>query len=304
MQLHIIALASVEGKPPVSTVTAFEGLTAAASIYLAAGIAERFAAVGAPVATIAKPALDSEEIDDDRIVNLGRLNAKIAGEVVEAYAAGNRPLLLGGTCSHLIGMIAGLQQVHGAGVRLGLLWLDAHGDFNTPNTSLSGMLGGMPVAVTAGLCFPVWREGAGQLVPLPTNRIVMVDVRNLDPAEETLIRATDVEIARFGPSFAIDPVTAAIDRLASEVDVLYVHVDADILDASLQPNHPTAEPNGPDLETVQRVVAHAFSTGIIGAFGVVSVNPTGPDGAISVASGTAVLVAGVERWAMEHTHTV
>lgn len=297
MNLHVIALSSVEGKPPVSTSTAFEGLTAASSAYLEAGIVEDFAAAGAPVAKIAKPQLGAAEIDENRIVNLGRLNAKIAGEVVEAHAAGSWPLLLGGTCSHLVGMIAGLQRIHGAGARLGLLWLDAHGDFNTPRTTLSGMLGGMPVAVTAGLCYPVWREGAGQLTPLPTNRIVMVDVRNLDPAEETLIRATDVEIAHFGPGFDTGPVTEAIDRLASEVDVLYVHVDADILDASLQPNHPTAEPNGPGLETVQEVLAHAFSTGKVGAFGVVSVNPTGPDGSISLASGTTVLVTGVEQWA-------
>lgn len=303
MQLHVIAMSSIERKP-AAIASAFEGLSEASSVYLEAGIAERFAAAGAPVAAIARPVLEADEMNEDQIVNLGRLNAKVAAEVVAAHAAGNQPLLLGGNCSYLVGMIAGLQQVHGPGARLGLLWLDAHGDFNTPKTTLSGMLGGMPVAVTAGLCFPVWREGAGQLAPLPTNRIVMVDVRNLDPAEETLIRATDVEIARFGPDFDIEPVTNAIDRLASEIDVLYVHVDADILDASLQPNHPTAEPNGPDLGTVQRVVAHAFSTGKSGAFGVVSVNPTGPDGPISVASGTAVLVAGVERWAAEHNHAV
>lgn len=300
MNLHIIALSTVEGRPASQIQSAFDGLTAASSAYLETGIVEAFAAAGGQVSTLAKPTLDGAELAEDRIVNLGRMNAKIAAEVVAAHNAGSKPVLLGGTCSHLIGMIAGLQQIYGDDTRLGLLWLDAHGDFNTPRTSLSGMLGGMPVAVTAGLCFPQWREIAGQRSPLPTNRIVMVDVRNLDPAEETLIRATDVTVARFGPEFALAPVTRAIDRLVSEIDVLYVHVDADILDASLQPNHPTAEPNGPDLETVQAVLSHAFSTANVGAFGVVSVNPTGPDGPISLASGTAVLVHGITQWNAEN----
>lgn len=304
MNLHVIALSSVEGKPPVPPATKFEGLAAASAAYLDGGISAEFGKAGAPVGELAQPMLAPGEIDDDRIANLGRLNAKIASEVIEAHAAGRAPLLMGGTCSHLIGMIAGLQQIHGASARIGLLWLDAHGDFNTPRTTLSGMLGGMPVAVTAGLCHPEWREGAGQLAPLPTNRIVMIDVRNLDPAEEALIRATDIEIARFSPEFALDPVTGAIDRLASEVDHLYLHVDADILDATLQPNHPTAEPGGPGLVTVQETLAHAFGTRKVRAFGVVSVNPTGPEGHVSLASGTALLVEGIHYWSAVSSNAV
>ena len=88
-----------------------------------------------------------------------------------------------------------MQQAHGADARIGLVWFDAHGDFNTPRTTLSGMLGGMPVAVSAGLGWPHWRELAKQAAPLPTDRIVMVDVRNLDAPEEQLVRATDIVIA-------------------------------------------------------------------------------------------------------------
>jgi arginase family enzyme len=154
----------------------------------------------------------------------------------------------------------------------------------------------MPVAVAAGLCLPEWREGGGQLVPLPAERIVMVDVRNLDEAEERLIRATSVEIARFGPEFNITPVTEAIDRLAARCDLLYVHVDADILDESLQPNHPTAEPDGPTLEPVIAVLRHAFATGKVGAFAVVSVNPDGEAGQISLESGMRMVEEGVRAW--------
>jgi arginase len=292
--LHLIALHTVDGTPPKGE--RYSGLAGAADAYLAGGIVDRLADVGGQVELIAEPSLDPSELDADPIVNLGRLNAKVAASVVAAIQANAAPVLLGGTCSHLIGMIAGMQQAYGRDLRLGLLWLDAHGDFNTPYTSYSGMLGGMPVAVAAGLCHPAWRELAGQQAPLPANRIVMVDVRNLDDREEVLIRSTDVTIARFGESFDTAPVEAAIDRLAVDCDLIYVHVDADILDASLQPNHPTAEADGPDLATVIRVLDYAFATGKASGFGVVSVNPTGPEGAVSMASGTEMVIAGTKAW--------
>lgn len=295
MELHVVAMTCVEGARQAGSRAA--GLADAAEAYLADGILDAFARAGAPAGVVAKPALTPGEESDDPVTNLGRINAKIAAEVTAALRAETAPLLLGGTCCHLVGMIAGLQHVYGPDARIGLLWLDAHGDFNTPRTSHSQMLGGMPVATSAGLCLPAWRAVAGQRAPLPTDRIVMVDVRNLDPEEEALIRATDVTVARFGPGFDTAPVDAAIDALSADCDHLYVHVDADILDGSLQPNHPTVEPNGPDVATVSRVLARAFGAGKARAFGVVSVNPNGDDGAVSLASGRALLVDGVAAWA-------
>ena len=64
----------------------------------------------------------------------------------------------------------------------------------------------------------------------------------------------------------------------------------------MQPNHPTAEPNGPDLAAVHRVLRAAFATGLVRAFGVVSVNPTGPEGEISLRSGMDMIVGGVSAW--------
>jgi hypothetical protein len=75
-----------------------------------------------------------------------------------------------------------LQATHSAGV---LLWLDAHGDCKPPRTTRWGMLGGMPVAVCAGLAHPNWRERSQIVMPMPTDRILMVDVRDLDPHGST-----------------------------------------------------------------------------------------------------------------------
>jgi arginase len=288
------------GVPVVEATTGAKGraagLAEAADAYLAAGLVERIQTLGVEVTQTQRPILPAERISGDPIVNLGRYNALVAKAVAEGIASGEAPVLAGGTCSHLIGMLAGLQIGLGPGPRIGLVWLDAHGDFNTPRTSHSGMLGGMPVAVSAGLCLAPWREKAGMTAPIPTNRIVMVDVRNLDKAEAELIRTTDVTVAKFGASWKTDAIATAIQQLAERVDVLYLHVDADILDASLQPNHPTAEPDGPDVRTVLSVIRVAVATGKVCAYGVVSVNPTGPEGSTSLESGLELVLGGISRW--------
>lgn len=272
------------------------GLEQASDAYLAAGLSDNLSRIGAPVASVARLVLPDDILTADPVLNLGRYNALVAEAVAAGIAGGAAPLLAGGTCNHLIGMLAGLQRAHGASARIGLVWFDAHGDFNTPRTTPSGMLGGMPVATAAGLCHAPWRELAGQAVPLPTDRIVFVDVRNLDPEEAALVHASDAAVVSLHPDRPGARIADAVADLAAKVDIIYLHVDADVLDASLQPNHPTAEPDGPDLAATLAAMEVVTATGKVGAFGVVSVNPTGPDGGISLASGLELLRVGVSGW--------
>jgi len=294
MQTYVISVPCVEATPESGGKGA--PLAGAADAYLAAGLLDQIRDLGIEVAGNVRPLLAGDRISGDPVCNLGRYNALVGEAVAGAIANGARPLLAGGTCSHLIGMLAGMQTALNSVERIGLVWFDAHGDFNTPCTSPSGMLGGMPVAVAAGLCHWEWREKAGMAAPIPTNRIVMVDVRNLDPREAEMIDSTDVTVAKFGPKGEVDPVAIAIQRLAERVDHLYLHVDADVLDASLQPNHPTAEPNGPDLKAVLAALRATMATGKVRAFGVVSVNPTGPDGPLAMEMGTRMILGGLADW--------
>lgn len=295
MNLHVVAVSCLEATP--SPTGRGAGLAAAADAFVAAGLLDEVAKDGVAVAGSVRPVLDAAQVTEDPVGNLGRYNALVAEAVASGVAAGARPLLLGGTCNHLIGMLSGLQRGYGPTSRIGLVWFDAHGDFNTPRTTRSGMLGGMPVAVAAGLCHGQWRALAGQAVPLPTDRIVMVDVRNLDPEEATLVAATDVTVAGFGADGGSGEIAAAVAALGERVDRLYLHVDADVLDASEQPNHPTAEPNGPSLAATKAAIERVMATGLVRAFGVVSVDPTGPDGPTSLRSGMAMLRAGIAAWA-------
>lgn len=233
------------------------------------------------------PQLPQDDITNDIPTNIGIFCHVIAQDVANARRAGQRVMMIGGDCTHVTGMYAGLTHAHAPHARIGLVWFDAHGDFNTQHTSISGMLGGMPVAVCAGLTWPKWREHAGIRDLLPTNRIVMVDVRNLDPAEAQLIRATDVTIVPCQTS----PLAHAMQQLVDSCDYIYLHIDEDILDKRYVPNHGTAEPNGPSMQEVKdaiSVVAEVAGEKLI-AQALVSVYNSGPGAEISVASGIELL---------------
>jgi arginase len=242
--------------------------------------------------TYVAPTLQDDNYTTDPVGTLGTIGGQIADEVAAGLQEGKNVVLAGGNCNSLPAMIGGLQKGLGETKRIGLVWFDAHGDFNTPKTSLSGMLGGMPVAVSAGLCYGDWRIASRQDVPLPTDRIVMVDVRNLDPDEEKLIGATDITVVPVQG----DEYTAAIRRLAEKVDVIYLHIDLDILDESYVPTHRTKEPDGPDVETTLAAMKTVIDTGKVEAIGMVSVYPNGEGGEIAVKAASDLLRESIAHW--------
>ena len=213
-----------------------------------------FAALGAEGVSLAFAPAMLPPSSANPVADVANLGTSVADNVRDGLVAGRPVLVLGGNCNVLPGVLGGFQRAYGPGVRVGLVWFDAHGDFNTPKTTITGRLGGMPVAVAAGLCFPSWRESAGMTAPLPTNRIVMVDVRNLDPKERTLIEATEVTIAAAEPGREGVSLEHAVHMLARDCDMIYLHIDEDILDRRYVPNHGTAENDGPDMAAVKAAI--------------------------------------------------
>lgn len=254
-----------------------------------------YASAGVPFDVI-EPRMPDALRSDDETQNIGAIGGEIADAVADARRNQRAILMTGGDCSHITGIFGGLQDAHGPSVRVGLVWFDAHGDFNTPGTTLSGMLGGMPVAVCAGLAFPAWRERSHIVAPVPTDRILMVDVRNLDEAEAQLVHSTEIVIAAPADGFPGEDLAIAVTDLAARCDVLYLHIDSDILDERYTPNHGTKEPNGPDMVQVKDAIDLVMATGKVAVAAVVSVYGEGEGSEIMVESGIELIRGCLGSW--------
>ncbi len=166
------------------------------------------------------------------------------------------------TCPSMPGMVAGLQH-SGANrepIRIGMLWLDAHPDFNTPETTRSGSLGGMPVAVATGRALQRMRLDAHLDPPLSDRHVVMGGVRLVDPLEQQLLDDSQIEQVSVDDLRNATPaVFAQLDRLARLTDKIYVHIDMDVLDPREVIAHQNKVPNGPSSEQLAVLFEKIFS---------------------------------------------
>src|SRR4051812_7729726 len=144
---------------------------------LDAGLAQRLAGLG--YTTILAEIVDIPESDEPVELRVGQMLVRLGAEVARSRAAGFFPLILGGACLVSLGAIAGLLDPPNTAV----VWLDAHGDFNTPETTISGYLGGMPLACAVGRGLDTLREHAKLTAPVPEQNVALVGVRDLDALE-------------------------------------------------------------------------------------------------------------------------
>ena len=166
------------------------------------------------------------------------------------------------TCPSMPGLVAGLQRsgATGAPLRIGMLWLDAHPDFNTPETTRSGSLGGMPVAVATGRALHRMRMDARLDPPLADSHVVMAGVRLTDPLEQELLDASAIQQVSVDDLRRATPaVFAQLDRLSRTTDKIYVHIDMDVLDPREVEGHQNKVPNGPSSEELARLFEMIFS---------------------------------------------
>lgn len=249
-----------------------QGLGAGPEAILGAGLAEWLAGADC---TVDGPHVVELTEDERRQYGawhkVGIHGAHLADAVAILRRRGAVPLALLGDCNGSLGMLAGLQR---AGARrLGMVWFDAHGDFNTPETTLSGMLGGMPVAVAAGLCLHRLRRQVGIEPPLDTRRIVLAGVRDTDPLEQELIeehrlaavRTADLKNSR-------RHLREAMQRLSEVCDAVYVHVDLDVLDPEDAPGMNLPVPGGPTSAELAAAIELCLSFEKSAALGLASYN--------------------------------
>ncbi len=182
--------------------------------------------------------------------------ADINAALTQAVSAHPKPVvILAGNCTSSLGTLAALDDP-------GIVWLDAHGDFNTPETSISGALEGMSLAVAAGHCHT-------SLMPRPVaeENVVLAATRSLDPLEEVLLHSSKITLA------TLDAFPRAVDLLAARVQTIYLHLDLDVLDPEISPGVNFSAPGGITPDQLFDAVHHVISTGKLAAVAIANFNP-------------------------------
>lgn len=199
--------------------------------------------------------------------------AELAAIVEGVVGDGAQPLVLGGDHSLALGTLAGLRAA--AGQPGGAIWIDAHGDLNTPASSPTGSVHGMPLAAALGLAGDGFAHDGLVLPALDPRRVVILGVRALDQAERTLIREAGIraitmtEIDRIGVERAVQE---AITR-ASGPGFVHVSLDLDALDPEVAPGVGTPVPGGLTYREAHLACEDLAEAGIAGSLELVEVNP-------------------------------
>jgi arginase len=243
-----------------------------------AGLGERLASLEIPsqdwgnVHTQIRETTDSGSHDARFLSQIRATCERIAEQARTAAESGLTPLVLGGDHSVAIGTIGALASLHGPG---GVLWFDAHGDLNTPATTPSGNVHGMPLAAVLG------RAGAGfesDQWPLPAaeaEHVALIGVRSLDPGERTLVKETGLaiytisEIDRRG----VEPILREALERVSGAPFVHVSVDLDLVDPEYAPGVGSPVRGGLSYREAHLMMELVAESGLLSSLELVEVNP-------------------------------
>ena len=220
--------------------------------------------------------LGAEEIARGRprahnIEEIVRVCEELANVVAEIAKAGNIPLVLGGDHSLAMGTIAGLDR---AGKRSGVIWIDAHGDINTPDTSPSGNVHGMPFAVALGLAgdpFPASLRGTTDGA-----NAVLLAIRDIDTGEKTNIRkagVTALTMADIDRTGMAGTMKKAIEVAGQAAGGIHLSLDMDALDPNEAPGVGTPVRGGLTYREAQLAMEMLAASGKLRSIEMAEVNP-------------------------------
>lgn len=184
---------------------------------------------------------------DDPWARLAQVQEPLAEAVQDVVRGGGRPLVLSGDCVASLGTVAGLQR---AGFDPAIVWLDAHGDLQTPETTTSGYLGGMPLRLLVGYRPELIGQALG-LRPIADDRVVLVGARDLDPPEASYLQRAPIRQCGVAE-------LAAGNLPAGDI---YLHLDADVVDPGELPNLLFPAKDGPGLDPVGKALGRVLDTG-------------------------------------------
>ncbi len=254
------------------------GVDMGPSAMRSAGLDERLASLGFRVrdhGNVETAVPEATALQDERARFLPEIKQtceRIAAKVVEEVEAGATPLVLGGDHSVALGTLGGLASAHGPG---GVLWIDAHPDINTPDTSPSGNVHGMSLGAVLGLAGDAFASDAWPLPAVDPKRVALVGIRQTDEGERRLLKEAGVrvftmsEIDRIGVERAV---REALDRISGP-GFVHVSLDMDALDPELAPGVGTPVRGGLTYREAHLALELVAESGIVGSLEVVEVNP-------------------------------
>lgn len=239
------------------------------------GLRAELEAAGCAVTGETIPPVDESAPEVARIFELDR---RLARRVAAARERDAFPLVLGGNCCSCLGTVAGAGA---AG--LGVVWFDAHADFDTPDDNLSGFTDVMGLAILTGSGWRALRETIPGFAPVREDDVVLAGVRDLEPYQRARLAASDLRLV---PG-AIDPgaLADALDRLHEATTRVYLHVDLDALDRGVGVANPYAAPGGPSLDALLAALDGVHERFEVAAAAITAYDPRGDeDGAILAAA--------------------
>lgn len=204
------------------------------------------------------------------------LNRLLAEQVKSAERENAFPLVLSGNCNSCLGVLAGLESS-----RLGVVWFDAHGEFNTPETTGSGWLDGMPLAMATGRCWTTLLKTIPGFQPVQDENIILVGARDLDPVEEERLGQSGITLVRTGimdESRLLETIDAPLDDLRSRVDGVYIHIDMDALDLNGGRANHLHPPGGITPDGCREIIARVKTRFPVRGATVASYDPAVDDG--------------------------
>jgi arginase len=203
---------------------------------------------------------------------IAELCSELAERVARAVAEGDLPLILGGDHSLSIGSVSGSAR----GRRLGLIWIDAHADYNTAETTPSGNIHGMSLAALTGTGHPLLTGLAGAIPAVRPEHCAIVGVRDIDPLEREALRSSGIhvyamhEVDRRGLATVMEE---AISRISTGTDGFHVSFDMDVMDPGEAPGVGTPVFGGMTYREAHLAMEMLASSGGVRSLDLVEVNP-------------------------------
>jgi arginase len=243
-----------------------------------AGLDERLAALGLAVEDLGNVEVGVAEATDEGdprvrfLDEIKEVSARIAAAVCEAAARGSVPVVLGGDHSVAIGTLGGLAAQAGTG---GVLWFDAHGDLNTPETSPSGNVHGMPLAAALGLANETFASETWPLPALDPGHVALLGLRSLDAGERELVKELGIAaytMSDFDRRGVEAVVREAIERVAG-ASFVHVSLDMDVVDPEAAPGVGTPVRGGLSYREAHLAMELVAEGCEFGSLEIVEVNP-------------------------------